>query len=115
MGLMSAKPDGRIWNIVPFAIANNYIVVTNNRRHFLREYLKLDIHNGLIIIVPNVERNEQMRLFDQALETALSLGEDIVNKLIEVLRDGSVHVTEWTSERHDIGHIDNPFWRRSRE
>jgi hypothetical protein len=52
------------WNIVPFALENNYIIVTNNRRHFLREYIKLDVHNGLIIIVPNVERADQMRLFE---------------------------------------------------
>lgn len=25
-----------------------------------------------------------------------------------MLRDGSVHISEWSSEAHDIGHIDNP-------
>lgn len=101
------------WNIVPFALENNYIIVTNNRRHFLREYIKLDVHNGLIIIVPNVERADQMRLFEIALETAFALGEDIVNRIVEVLRDGSVHISEWSSDAHDIGHIDNPVWRRA--
>lgn len=101
------------WNIVPFALENNYIIVTNNRRHFLREYIKLAMHNGLIIIVPNVERADQIRLFEIALDATLALGDDIVNKIVEVLRDGNVHVSEWTSETHDIGHIDNPVWRRA--
>ncbi len=98
------------WNIVPFALENNYILVTNNIRHFLKEYIKVALHNGLIIIVPNVDRADQIRLFSIALEAALQLGDDVVNKIVEVLRDGSVHVREWTSERHDIGHIDNPRW-----
>lgn len=98
------------WNIVPFALENDYVVVTNNRRHFLKEYDKLDLHNGLLIIVPNVEREDQIRLFEIALDAALGLGDDLVNKVVEVLRDGSVHIREWTSREHDIGHIDNPKW-----
>lgn len=99
------------WNIVPFALENNYIIVTNNRRHFLEEYLELDLHNGLIIIVPNVERADQIRLFGIALDATLELGDHVVNKVVEVLRDGSIHIREWTSNEHDMGHIDNPRWR----
>lgn len=105
------KAGWQDWNIVPFALENNYIIATNNRRHFLGEYIKLDVHNGLIIIVPNVERADQMRLFEIALEATLELAEGIVNKVVEVLRDGSVHVREWTSEEHEISHIGNPRWR----
>jgi predicted nuclease of predicted toxin-antitoxin system len=99
------------WNIVPFALENDYIIVTNNRRHFLKEYVKVGLHSGLVIIVPNVERDDQVRLFEIALDAVLALNDGAVNKLIEVLADGSVHVREWTSEEHDIGHIDNPRWR----
>ena len=94
-----------------FALDNDYVVVTNNRRHFLKEYVKANVHNGLIVIVRNVERFEQMQLFSLALDRALELGADLTNKLIEVLADGTVLVREWTSERHDIGHIHNPRWR----
>lgn len=54
------------WNIVLFALENDYVVVTNNRRHFLKEYIKLNLHNGLLVIVPNVERNDRIRLFEIA-------------------------------------------------
>ena len=99
------------WNIVPFALENDFVIVTNNRRHFLKEYLALDLHNGLIVIVPNVERADQIRLFEIALDVVLELGDGLVNKIVEVLRDGSVHVGEWSAETHDIGHIANPKWR----
>ena len=52
-----------------------------------------------------------MQLFSVALDRALELGADLTNQLIEVLADGAVHMGDWTSERHDIGHIDNPRWR----
>ncbi|WP_036294262.1 DUF5615 family PIN-like protein [Methylosinus sp. PW1] len=99
------------WNIVPFALENDFVIVTNNRRHFLKEFLDLDLHNGLIVIVPNVDRADQIRLFEIALDVVLELGDGLVNKVVEVLRDGSVHVSEWSAEKHDIGHIANPKWR----
>ena len=34
-----------------------------------------------------------------------------VNKLLEILEDGSIHVRDWTKEVHDIGHITSPAWR----
>jgi hypothetical protein len=105
------KAGWQDWNIVPFVLANDYIIVSNNRRHFLKEYIKVSLHNGLIIIVPSVEREEQVRLFEIALNAVRDLNDDLVNKVVEVLRDGSVHVRKWTSEEHDIGHIDNPRWR----
>jgi hypothetical protein len=99
------------WRIVSFALDNDYVVVTNNRRHFLREYAKAPLHNSLIVIVPNVEAREQMRLLEAALDEVLRLRGDLVNKVVEVLGDGSVHVREWTNKQHDSGHISNPIWQ----
>ena len=33
-----------------------------------------------------------------------------MNKLIEILEDGTIHVREWTMDDHDIKHINNPTW-----
>jgi predicted nuclease of predicted toxin-antitoxin system len=99
-------------NLVPFAVEYDYVMVTNNRRHFLKEYAKLDIHSGLIVIIPAVKREIQQRLFERALDALTSGNEAIVNKVVEVLLDGTVHIREWTSEDHDIGHISNPAWGR---
>jgi hypothetical protein len=68
------------------------------------------LHNGLIIIVPDTKRTDQQRLFVKVLDVVTEPNDDLVNKLIEVLVDGSVHVRDWTSQNHDIGHISNPEW-----
>ena len=99
------------WRIVSFSIDNDYVVVTNNRRHFLREYAKATLHNGLIVIVPNVVAREQIRLLEVALDEMQRLGGDLINKLVEVLGDGSVHTREWTRESHDPRHLSDPSWR----
>jgi len=82
------------WNLVPFAIEQNYALVTNNRQDFLREYARVALHDGLIIIVPMVSRIEQVRLFNIALDAVETLP-DTVNKLVEVFADGSINVTDW--------------------
>ena len=98
-------------NLVPYAIERDYIIVTNNRRDFLKLYLQQGIHGGLIIIVPRTVREKTNELFQRALDHLIEMNEDVVNKLIEVLEDGSVQVREWSSEDHDISHINNPTWR----
>lgn len=104
------KAGWQDYNLVPFAVENDYVVVTNNRKHFLREYAKLDIHNGLIVIIPSVRPEVQRVLFEKALNMLSQQNDDIVNKVVEVLLDGSVHIREWTTEEHDIGHVSNPKW-----
>jgi hypothetical protein len=91
-------------------VENDYVVVTNNRRDLLKEYLKLDVHGGLVIILPAVKRADQQRLFGRVLESIADRNDDLINKVVEVLPDGTVHIREWTSEDHDIGHISKPQW-----
>lgn len=98
------------WNLASYALENDYTFVTRDRRDFLKEYAKIDLHNGLIIIVPHTKRADQQRLFAKVLDAVFKRNDDLVNKLIEVLLDGSVHTKDWTSKDHDIGHIANPRW-----
>jgi predicted nuclease of predicted toxin-antitoxin system len=102
------KAGWQDWNLVRFAVANDYIIVTDNRKDFLKEYAKLDVHAGLVIILPKGRRNEQMALFQKALEIFMARNADLVNKLVEVARDGSVHIRDWHAADHDIGHIVDP-------
>jgi predicted nuclease of predicted toxin-antitoxin system len=97
-------------NLTAYAVDNDYVMVTNNRRHFLREYAKLVIHNGLIIIVPAMDRSGQKSLFSRALDAVADRDGDIVNSAVEVLRDGLVHVRSWTSGQHDLDHVSDPKW-----
>ncbi|GLH75197.1 hypothetical protein SSBR45G_01050 [Bradyrhizobium sp. SSBR45G] len=104
------KSGWQDWNLVRFASANDYIIVTNNRRDFLKEYGKLDVHAGLIILIPRGTRDQQMTLFQKALDLYSVRNADLVNKLIEVARDGSVRIREWSADDHDDRHISDPRW-----
>lgn len=104
------KTGWQDWNLVPFALANDYIIVTNNRRDYLKEYAKLDVHNGLVVVIPMVKREEQIALFSKALDLFEARNDDLINKLVEIQVDGSVHIRDWNSDDHDIGHIGNPKW-----
>lgn len=97
-------------NLASFALDNDYLMVTNNRRHFLREYAKLDVHGGLVVIVPAVSRASQQQLFAKVLDLLEERGGDLVNKLVEVLANGEVRQREWTKLDHDIGHTAKPAW-----
>ncbi|KQT55334.1 MULTISPECIES: DUF5615 family PIN-like protein [unclassified Aureimonas] len=104
------KAGWQDWNLTRFALENDYIFVTNNRRDFLKEYAAQELHNGLIVIVPNVERDDQKRLFGVVLDHLADMYELPVNKLIEVLEDGSIHQRDWFDGDVDPGHIDEPDW-----
>ncbi len=85
------------WHVAGLAAERNYLIVTNNRKDFLRLYADLEVHNGLIIIVPAVVRREQMRLFDLAIDVA-ERQDSLINLLIEVHADGSVEVQNWAKD-----------------
>lgn len=95
------------WNLMPLIDEQNYIFVTNNRRDFIKAYAAAEVHNGLIIIVPSVRRDNQVRLFHHALDTAETL-EELINTLIEVDRDGTVRVLEWSKGSPAADWIEGP-------
>jgi hypothetical protein len=70
----------------------------------------VDLHNGLIIIIPGVSRADQKWLFERALSAVAQGSSDIINMLIEVLTDGSVHMRKWTKSEHDMAHVSSPEW-----
>ena len=92
MGTKRATAFSSVFEAAFLALDNDYMIVTNNRRDFMREYANFDLHNGLIIIVPNVGRQSQIRLFSLALDAILDLAESVFNKLVEVLEDGSIQI-----------------------
>lgn len=81
------------WDLIKEIVANDYIFVTNNARDFIPLYQKLNIHNGLVIFVPNARRDVQARLFKIALEQLEKEG-DFINKLVHVYFDGKVTIQD---------------------
>jgi predicted nuclease of predicted toxin-antitoxin system len=95
------------WNLVSFALDHDYALVTSNRRDFLREYARLSAHDGLIILVPMVERNDQVRLFGLMLDRLQTLP-DTTNKLVEIFSDGEIRVRDWSASDSDPSYVTSP-------
>jgi predicted nuclease of predicted toxin-antitoxin system len=83
------------WQIVELALARDMILVTNNASDFRSLYTAQELHPGLVILVPNVERETQLRLFRAALARLRGIGE-LVNKALDVrLRDDAAIFDEY--------------------
>src|ERR1700683_4340414 len=81
------KAGWKDWNVVRYANAGDFVLVTNNASDFRQLYARQPIHAGLVIIIPNASRPAQRRLFRGALAELATLGEP-VNRVLEVDIDG---------------------------
>jgi predicted nuclease of predicted toxin-antitoxin system len=81
------KAGWKDWNVLRHANVGDFVLVTNNAGDFRRLYATLPLHAGLVIIIPNVNRAMQQRLFRGALAELATLGEPI-NRVLEVDIDG---------------------------
>lgn len=78
-----------------FAFDNDLIVVTNNRRDFLHEYAGMELHPGLVVIVPKGDKSTQIGWFAAIVDFLLAMDEPPINKLIEIDASGRITVTDW--------------------
>jgi predicted nuclease of predicted toxin-antitoxin system len=80
---LSGQPD---WALAERIIKDEFALVTNNRVDFIQLFGKMDMHAGLIVLVPNVVPALQRALFQAALQY---LGQrDLINSVIEVRLEG---------------------------
>jgi predicted nuclease of predicted toxin-antitoxin system len=68
--------------LMPLILEGDYIFVTNNAADFRRLYAKEEIHNGLVIILPNVRTDWQLELFEAFLDNYGAA--DLVNTAVEI-------------------------------
>jgi predicted nuclease of predicted toxin-antitoxin system len=84
------------WKLAERIIKEDFTFVTNNRVDFLRLFGKIDLHPGLIVLVPNVVPAIQRALFQAALQH--SAGRHLINTVIEVSLEGKIiHCVEYNS------------------
>ena len=81
------KAGWKDWNVVRYANDGDFVLVTNNASDFRRLYARQPFHAGLVIIIPQVNRAMQQRLFRGALAELTALNEPI-NYVLEVDIDG---------------------------
>jgi predicted nuclease of predicted toxin-antitoxin system len=66
---------------------DEFTFVTNNRSDFIQFFRKMELHAGLIILVPNVVPALRRILFQAALDSSAT--RDLVNTATEVSLDGN--------------------------
>ncbi len=89
-------------DLVPVILARDFTLVTHNRGDFVRIYRSLALHAGLLVILPKALREGQQQLLDTALDAIEAAGSDIVNRLLEVDREGRVTMRAWPLTDGDI-------------
>jgi predicted nuclease of predicted toxin-antitoxin system len=80
--------------IAVYAVAEDYVFVTNNGADYKPIYKALDLHPGLVVILPNRRRVEQVAMFREVMRR-LEDEPDTVNKLIEVDGEGRVSIRDF--------------------
>jgi predicted nuclease of predicted toxin-antitoxin system len=65
------------------AIREELVFVTNNARDFRKLMGAVELHAGLIVIIPNATPAVQRELYERALHELVTLA-DMINKVVEV-------------------------------
>jgi predicted nuclease of predicted toxin-antitoxin system len=71
------------WNVVRYASAGDFVLVTNNASDFRQLHAAEPLHAALVILIPVVSLDVQRRLFKAALDELAAVGEP-VNRVLEV-------------------------------
>jgi len=82
LGLRTEKD----WNLLKIVENNDWVLVTNNAIEFRGRYRRIEIHPGVVFLVPSVRGLDQVRLFEAALDH-MQLLPDLVNRAIDVIFD----------------------------
>ena len=70
------------WNILEVIERNGWILVTNNAVEFRSRYRRIELHPGVIFLVPSVRR-QQLLLFEAALGE-LAINPDLINQALDI-------------------------------
>jgi predicted nuclease of predicted toxin-antitoxin system len=82
-GLRTSKD----WDILKVVAEEDWILVTNNAFEFRGRYQKLEMHPGVVFLIPSVPRLQQLELFSAALD-AIGKSPEMVNIALDVTLEG---------------------------
>ena len=80
---LSGQPD-RV--IAERTLKDEFTFVTNNRGDFIQLFAKMELHPGLVVLVPNVTPGLQRALSEAAIQYLAE--RDLVNRVIELSLEG---------------------------
>jgi predicted nuclease of predicted toxin-antitoxin system len=75
------------WSLMDEVASSDWVLVTNNAVEFRGRYKQIDLHPGVVFIVPNVRRPQQIELFEGALSD-IEADPDLINAALDVTYDG---------------------------
>jgi predicted nuclease of predicted toxin-antitoxin system len=74
------------WDLLKVIAEQDWVLVTNNAIEFRGRYREIELHPGVVFVLPAVRRAEQLRLFEAALDYIGTEG-DMVNRAVDVAFD----------------------------
>lgn len=84
------------WDILKIVAEEDWILVTNNAFEFRGRYQRLEIHPGVVFLIPSVSRLQQVELFSAALD-AIGKSPEMVNIALDVTLAGDrIRVNRYT-------------------
>lgn len=92
LGLQTEKD----WCLLKVIESDDWILVTNNAIEFRGRYRRIEIHPGVVFLIPSVRGLDQVRLFEAALDHVQKMP-DLVNRAIDVIFDqtGKIVITAY--------------------
>jgi predicted nuclease of predicted toxin-antitoxin system len=76
------------WDLLRVIVEQNWVLVTNNAIEFRGRYREIELHPGVVFLLPAVRREAQLRLFEAALDRVRE-HPDLVNTALDVTFDGA--------------------------
>lgn len=74
------------WDLLKIIADQDWVLVTNNSIEFRGRYREIELHPGIIFLLPAVRRADQVRLFQAALDH-VQVHADMVNRALDVTFD----------------------------
>jgi predicted nuclease of predicted toxin-antitoxin system len=71
------------WSILEIVERDGWVLVTNNAIEFRSRYRAIKNHPGVIFLLPSVRREQQLILFEAALDD-VTINPDLVNQALDV-------------------------------
>jgi predicted nuclease of predicted toxin-antitoxin system len=71
------------WDLLRVVAAQDWVLVTNNAIEFRGRYREVELHPGVVFLLPAVRREAQLRLFAAALDHVRG-APDLVNTALDV-------------------------------
>ncbi len=74
------------WDLLRIVAAQSWVLVTNNAIEFRGRYREIELHPGVVFLLPAVRCGAQLRLFEAALQHVQNRP-DLVNTALDVMLD----------------------------